>query len=495
MHHFSENPILSNTKSSKWIIQQKEKQAKNKEVNEPLKPFSTPYNLRSLSRSSSSTVAGKKAVNEVPPLHFSKPRARIAVSAASASAMKPEDKRTDFLTVTPILRKGSVKQMPPSRDKKPVEGSSRKPVFQRDKEGSCYWSSSCSSEQVKAGMCINSSSFDKTEDAAKAKKEVMQLKKDTKESRHSIELVVGKEEDIFWTPAKEFLKSECEKEEDPPQSRVSSIIHGCIDTLSSFVPMCIRKSPEKVSLQASRRRSNCNKDRTVVDSMISTFIGIPSDLRLESISSYSFKVPDFVAGDSAQNGDDLRNLVNSVLSVLKSHLEKAGILLEKEKFLPDEVAEIVRVAYGHTDLLLRKRVAQFSKQLESYMMPAADAKLTTLNDLVALWGLVDAQLDDIRKCFEQVDKCRLAGWQVPKQTRSSTPSLLSSSVPNEAGSSRFVSSQPPGIKINPENNEREKQRKAALEAKRKEMDEKRRAMIQAKRIEMQRAKEEQKAEV
>uniref|UniRef100_A0A915DAR5 Uncharacterized protein n=1 Tax=Ditylenchus dipsaci TaxID=166011 RepID=A0A915DAR5_9BILA len=293
--------------------------------------------------------------------------------------MKPEDKENGFLDRPRLLRKGSVKQSAAVQRQEAVEGSSRKPVFKSIESKYC---------------CIHP-------------ERVMQLKKDTKESRHSIELVVGKEEDIFWTPAKEFLKSECEKKRIH-LSRVSSIIHGCIGCVFwlrrlhlcdffryslSFVPMCIRKSPEKVSLQASRRRSNwcspssklsvasqrrelSNKDRTRCRFMIFYFI----EFLLYSIS-----------------------------------LRKAGILLEKEKFLPDEVAEIVRVAYGHTDLLCEKRMAQSRKQLEVI-------------------------------CRKQ---------QI-----------------------RFFSA--PGIKLNPENDEREKQRKAAWK-RTKEMDEKRRAMIQAKK--------------
>uniref|UniRef100_A0A915DJN1 Uncharacterized protein n=2 Tax=Ditylenchus dipsaci TaxID=166011 RepID=A0A915DJN1_9BILA len=198
------------------------------------------------------------------------------------------------------------------------------------------------------------------------------------------------------------------------------------------------------------------------------------------------------------DGEGYKKLVEDVLKLLQTHLEKTTNLLQNQDLLPEEVSESVRVAVGRTELLLKKRMAQFTKQLHSHLNPATADKLTTLNDLHGLWTLVDIQLADIRNCFEQVEKSRLIGWQTPRQTlttAASMPSLLlppTSRRPSTENGHKVLLPKPLGLKNvdSAANKEKELQRKAVIEAKRQELNRQRRALIDAKRAELNNQKEE-----
>ncbi|KAI1731577.1 guanylate-kinase-associated protein (GKAP) protein [Ditylenchus destructor] len=210
------------------------------------------------------------------------------------------------------------------------------------------------------------------------------------------------------------------------------------------------------------------------------------DARLEPCSIYSFKIPTFSLTEPIADGAGYKKLVEEVLSLLKSHLERTSILLEHQDLLPESVAEIVRVAVGRTDLLLKKRMKQFTQQLYSHQNPAASQKLTTINDLEGLWSLVDIQLDDIRACFDQLT------------TASSMPSLVIRQQAANGQLSNETNQKPPtGSKTgtnkqeSKEQKEKEQQRKAAMDVKRKELDNKRKALIEAKRAEQKKLLSEQ----
>ncbi|KAI1717961.1 guanylate-kinase-associated protein (GKAP) protein domain-containing protein [Ditylenchus destructor] len=212
------------------------------------------------------------------------------------------------------------------------------------------------------------------------------------------------------------------------------------------------------------------------------------DARLEPCSIYSFKIPNFSPTEPITDGAGYKKLVEEVLILLKSHLERTSILLEHQDLLPESVAEIVRVAVGRTDLLLKKRMKQFTQQLYSHQNPAGSQKLTTINDLEGLWSLVDIQLDDIRACFDQLT------------TASSMPSLVLRQQAANGQLSNETNQKPPtGSKAGTANNkqeskeqkEKEQQRKATMEAKRKELDNKRKALIEAKRAEQKKLLSEQ----
>ena len=66
-----------------------------------------------------------------------------------------------------------------------------------------------------------------------------------------------------------------------------------------------------------------------------TFVWRYADSRLNVVSGYSFKVPDFPS--TAADSEGFQKLVDEVLSLLKSHLENAGILLENQGLLAEEV--------------------------------------------------------------------------------------------------------------------------------------------------------------
>ncbi|KAI1717812.1 guanylate-kinase-associated protein (GKAP) protein [Ditylenchus destructor] len=135
---------------------------------------------------------------------------------------------------------------------------------------------------------------------------------------------------------------------------------------------------------------------------------------LELSTDYSFQVPDFVVDNSA-DGAAYKKTMEGITTLLKSHVDKSAEILKSEELLPSDVSEAMRVAVGRTELLIKKRMSQFNKQLDSHLNPNANDKVTTINDLHGLWSLVDMQLDDIRNCFKEVEKYRLTGWQSAKE--------------------------------------------------------------------------------
>lgn len=87
---------------------------------------------------------------------------------------------------------------------------------------------------------------------------------------------------------------------------------------------------------------------------------------MDDCSNYSFIVPEFNV--DLIDGNAYKELVNSVTSLFNSHLIKCELLLENQNFLPESIAESVRVVVGRTKLLMKKRLTQFSKQLESHLV-------------------------------------------------------------------------------------------------------------------------------
>uniref|UniRef100_A0A1I8BW65 Uncharacterized protein n=1 Tax=Meloidogyne hapla TaxID=6305 RepID=A0A1I8BW65_MELHA len=134
----------------------------------------------------------------------------------------------------------------------------------------------------------------------------------------------------------------------------------------------------------------------------------PEFLKMEA-NSFSFALPQF-GHKQPENGEDFRHLFNSLTKCLEERVWNANILITTNKNLTEKAEEMLRVAIGHTQLLLTKRMKQFREQLERHLNPIANQKPTLLDDLHGLWALIEMQLDDIRASFASIEKCRLNGW-------------------------------------------------------------------------------------
>lgn len=77
-------------------------------------------------------------------------------------------------------------------------------------------------------------------------------------------------------------------------------------------------------------------------------------------------MPEFIV--NLIDGNAYKELVDSIINLFGAHLIKCELLLENQNFLPDSIAESVRVVVGRTKLLMKKRLTQFSKQLESHLV-------------------------------------------------------------------------------------------------------------------------------
>ena len=136
-------------------------------------------------------------------------------------------------------------------------------------------------------------------------------------------------------------------------------------------------------------------------------------IALESFS-YSFATPEFDCNyEFATDGQAYEKVVAEVENRLEEHIAHANLLIsnnEKVAKLSETIEETLRVAIGRTQLLLRKRMKQFKDQLERHLNPVEGQKLTKLDDLHGLWALIEMSLQDIRACFDIVEKSRLNGW-------------------------------------------------------------------------------------
>jgi len=132
--------------------------------------------------------------------------------------------------------------------------------------------------------------------------------------------------------------------------------------------------------------------------------------KLNKNGVYTFHLPDFSVDEKLTDGLTYEKLLNDVVTLLNSHLAKLGDVLASETDLSESIAEEIRVAIGRTELLLNKRLRQFRIQLERHLNPVPGEKPTKLTDLHGLFSLVDMQLDDIKKCFDRIEKARINNW-------------------------------------------------------------------------------------
>ncbi|KAL3091372.1 hypothetical protein niasHS_007165 [Heterodera schachtii] len=147
-------------------------------------------------------------------------------------------------------------------------------------------------------------------------------------------------------------------------------------------------------------------------------------LEFERINkAYSFDVPAFSVDTSTTDGPKYTQIMNALSEQLQQHVAKANLLISLNEKIPQfdvEVEEMMRIAIGRTQLLLNKRMKQFREHLSRHLKPIPGQKVTKLNDLHALWVLIDMQLDDIRSIFNSIEQFRLRCWAVAEPKAAAT---------------------------------------------------------------------------
>lgn len=95
-------------------------------------------------------------------------------------------------------------------------------------------------------------------------------------------------------------------------------------------------------------------------------VKVQPSVDVEKCSTYSFVVPQF--DGAVSHGNAYRTLLHDVLTLLSSHVQMGAVLLEVDDFLPNSVNEVLRVAMGKSQLLMKKRLMQFKEQLERHLV-------------------------------------------------------------------------------------------------------------------------------
>lgn len=136
----------------------------------------------------------------------------------------------------------------------------------------------------------------------------------------------------------------------------------------------------------------------------------------KTATTYSFVVPDFVVPD--QSGDAYEQITNEVIRTLQAHVAEATRLLDagEEVCLSESSADVIRVASGNSQLLIRKKLKKFGELVElnnvrdfqrilqrciSLQNPSSGPTVH-VDDLRGFWDMMEPDLNQIRKAFSEV---------------------------------------------------------------------------------------------
>ncbi|XP_070605771.1 disks large-associated protein 5 isoform X3 [Erythrolamprus reginae] len=103
-------------------------------------------------------------------------------------------------------------------------------------------------------------------------------------------------------------------------------------------------------------------------------------------------------------------------NILQSETERlTSFCLEWDKSIemdiPEEAKDLVRTTIGQTRLLMAERFKQFEGLINNCEFKSGE-KETTCTDLLGFWEMVNFQVEDITKKFENLKKHEANGWQM-----------------------------------------------------------------------------------
>lgn len=127
-------------------------------------------------------------------------------------------------------------------------------------------------------------------------------------------------------------------------------------------------------------------------------------------------------------------LMNSKRNDLQKRSDQALRELEQIKDLPEGAGDAIRMAAGKAALLIRKKMGKFEELLNKNLNPIKDdPQPVTVTDLGGYWAMVVIELEDIEKCFEEVDGWRERGWKENEKKEEESPKVntIPKSVPRK----------------------------------------------------------------
>ncbi|XP_053140020.1 disks large-associated protein 5 isoform X2 [Hemicordylus capensis] len=129
------------------------------------------------------------------------------------------------------------------------------------------------------------------------------------------------------------------------------------------------------------------------------------------------------AGELQHDVPYFRNILQSETERLTSHcLEWDGTA---EMDIPEDAKDLVRTTVGQTRLLISERFKQFEGLVDNCEFRRGE-KETTCGDLDGFWDMVNFQVQDVNKKFENLRKLQENGWQIAADVLAKRPARKAS---------------------------------------------------------------------
>ncbi|XP_032992674.1 disks large-associated protein 5-like [Lacerta agilis] len=124
------------------------------------------------------------------------------------------------------------------------------------------------------------------------------------------------------------------------------------------------------------------------------------------------------AGEPQHDVPYFRNLLRCEAERLASHcLEWDGAA---EADIPEDAKDLVRTTVGQTRLLIAERFKQFEGLVDNCEFRRGE-KETTCDDLDGFRDMVNFQVEDVKKKFENLRKLQENGWQMADDVQAKRP--------------------------------------------------------------------------
>ncbi|XP_013910242.1 PREDICTED: disks large-associated protein 5 [Thamnophis sirtalis] len=145
---------------------------------------------------------------------------------------------------------------------------------------------------------------------------------------------------------------------------------------------------------------------------------VPSEMRYNTAfeDESSVQQPDLLATEISEPTTKLLHDVPYFRNILQSEKEKLMshcLVWDKtvEMDIPEEAKDLVRTTIGQTRLLMAERFKQFEGLIDNCEFRRGE-KETTCTDLDGFWDMINFQVEDIHKKFENLKKLEVNGWQM-----------------------------------------------------------------------------------
>ncbi|XP_026554487.1 disks large-associated protein 5 isoform X1 [Pseudonaja textilis] len=153
---------------------------------------------------------------------------------------------------------------------------------------------------------------------------------------------------------------------------------------------------------------------------------VPSEMRdnIAFEGESSVQQPDLLATEISEPTTKLHD-VSYFRNILQSQRERlTSFCLEWDKTvetdIPEEAKDLVRTTIGQTRLLMAERFKQFEGLIDNCEFRRGE-KETTYTDLDGFWDMVNFQVEDINKKFENLNKLEVNGWQMVDDPQTHKP--------------------------------------------------------------------------